>query len=145
MQRRPIQVDLQPSTTATLRNPPFLIAQNHPQAHCTKCHHKFKDDDRYRIAGYFCWVQIFTIFADRPASAKIKTAKKMEIDDVITCVVEYPCERDGSLQSVCPLNGCCKEESACYCTKYQRNRKRRSEDVASTGRGVVRAFRVPRK
>ena len=23
--------------------------------------------------------------------------------------VEYPCERDGSLQSVCPLNGCCKE------------------------------------
>ena len=53
--------------------------------------------------------------------------------------VEYPCEQDGSLQSVCPLNGCCKEESASYCTKYQRNRKRRSEDVASTGRGVVRA------
>ena len=48
-------------------------------------------------------------------------------------------EQDGSLQSVCPLNGCCKEESASYCTKYQRNRKRRSEDVASTGRGVVRA------
>ena len=69
----------------------------------------------------------------------------MEIDDVITCVVEYPCERDGSLQSVCPLNGRCEEEPASYCTKYQRNRKRRSEDVASTGRGVVRSSRVPRK
>ena len=31
---------------------------------------------RYRIAGNFRWVQIFAIFADRPASAKIKTAKK---------------------------------------------------------------------
>ena len=30
----------------------------------------------YRIAGNFRWVQIFAIFADRPASAKIKTAKK---------------------------------------------------------------------
>ena len=46
----------------------------------------------YRIAGNFRWVQIFAIFADRPASAKIKTAKKytkMEIDDVITCVRRY--------------------------------------------------------
>ena len=30
----------------------------------------------YCIAGNFRWVQIFAIFADRPASAKIKTAKK---------------------------------------------------------------------
>ena len=30
----------------------------------------------YRIAGNFRWVQIFAIFADKPASAKIKTAKK---------------------------------------------------------------------
>ena len=102
----------------------------------------------YRIAGNFRWVRFFAIFTDRPASAKIKTAKKwtkMEIDDVITCVVEYPCERDGSLQSVCPLNGRCEEEPASYCTKYQRNRKRRSEDIASTGRGVVRSSRIPRK
>ena len=30
----------------------------------------------YRIAGNFRWVQIFAIFVDKPASAKIKTAKK---------------------------------------------------------------------
>ena len=44
------------------------------------------------IAGNFRWVQIFAIFAERPASAKIKTAKKctkMEVDDVITCVRRY--------------------------------------------------------
>ena len=97
----------------------------------------------YRIAGNFRMVQIFAIFADRPASAKIKTAKKLMTS--LRAYVEYPCERDGSLQSVNPLNGCCKEESAFYCTKYQRNHKRRSEDVASTGRGVVRVSRVPRK
>ena len=57
--------------------------------------------------------------------------------------VEYPCERDSSLQSVCPLNGHCREESATYCTEYQQTRKRQSEDVASTGRGVVRASRIP--
>ena len=86
-------------------------------------------------------MQIFTIFADRPASAKIKTAKRWKLMMSLRAYVEYRCEHDGSLQSVCPLNGCCKEESASYCTKYQQNRKRRSEDVTSTGRGVVRAFR----
>ena len=30
--------------------------------------------------------------------------------------VEYPYERDGSLQSVCPLNARCKDDSASYCT-----------------------------
>ena len=30
----------------------------------------------YRIVGNFRWVQIFAILVDRPASAKIKTAKK---------------------------------------------------------------------
>ena len=30
----------------------------------------------YRIVGNFHWVQIFVIFADRPASTKIKTTKK---------------------------------------------------------------------
>ena len=90
-------------------------------------------------------MQIFAIFADRPASAKIKTAKRWKLMTSLRAYVEYRCEHDGSLQSVCPLNGCCKEESASYCTKYQQNRKRRSEDVASTGRGVVRASRVPRK
>ena len=34
------------------------------------------NDVKYRIAGNFCWVQIFAIFADRPTSVKIKTAKK---------------------------------------------------------------------
>ena len=57
--------------------------------------------------------------------------------------VKYPCDWDGSLRSVCPLNGCCKEDSASYCTKYQRTCNRHSEDVASTGRGVVRASPVP--
>ena len=83
--------------------------------------------------------------ADRPASAKIKTAKRWKLMTSLRAYVEYRCEHDGSLQSVCPLNGCCKEESASYCTKYQQTRKRRSEDVASTGRGVVRASRIPRK
>ena len=41
----------------------------------------------------FAGVQIFAIFADRSASAKIKTAKKwtkMEIDDVIMYVRRVP-------------------------------------------------------
>ena len=83
----------------------------------------------YRIAGNFRWVQIFAIFADRPASAKIKTTKRWKLMTSLRAYVEYRCEHDGSLQSVGPLNGCCKEESASYCTKYQQNRKRSSEDV----------------
>ena len=43
--------------------------------------------------------------------------------------IEYPCERDGALQSVCPLNGCCKEESASYCTKYHPNLKMSHQPV----------------
>ena len=46
----------------------------------------------YCIAGNFRWVQVFAIFADRPASAKIKAVKnltKTEIDDVIMCVHRY--------------------------------------------------------
>ena len=81
--------------------------------------------DKYRIAGNFHWVQIFAIFADRPASAKILNGKKINqdgIDDVIMWYVDtnwYLCEQDGSLQSVChennvcPVNGCCKTDSAC--------------------------------
>ena len=38
----------------------------------------------YRIAGNFRWVQIFAIFADRPASAKIKTAKKYTKIEIMT-------------------------------------------------------------
>ena len=47
----------------------------------------------YCIVGNFRWVQIFKIFADRPTSMKIRTAKKwteMEIDDVITCIRRVP-------------------------------------------------------
>ena len=87
----------------------------------------------YRIAGNFRWVQIFTIFADRPASANIRTTKKctkMEIDDVITCVRRYELNLVNEMVlCVCPLNGCCKEESACYHTKYQQIRKRHSKVV----------------
>ena len=46
----------------------------------------------YHIAGNLCWLQIFMIFTDRPASAKIKLQTKwtkMEIDDVIMCVHWY--------------------------------------------------------
>ena len=39
------------------------------------------------------------------------------------------CEWDGSLQSICPLNGHCKEKEACYYTKHQWIRKRHSEVV----------------
>ena len=36
------------------------------------------------IARNFCWVQIFTVFVDRLASVKIKTAKrKKKIGDII--------------------------------------------------------------
>ena len=85
----------------------------------------------YRIVryNYFRWVQIFVIFVDRPASAKIKTMKKLtktEIDEVIICLHWSIWT---SAQSVCALNGGCREESACYCTICQRTRKRRSEVV----------------
>ena len=51
-------------------------------------------------------VQIYTIFADRPASAKIKTAKictKMEIDDIITCVHRYTYVNEMLLYSLSAL------------------------------------------
>ena len=37
---------------------------------------RLMDNVVYRIAGNFRWVQIFVIFADKPAFAKIKPAKK---------------------------------------------------------------------
>ena len=42
----------------------------------------------YSIARNFHWVQIFMVFADRPASVKIKMKKstELEIDDVIMCI-----------------------------------------------------------
>ena len=43
----------------------------------------------YRIAGNFRWVQIFAIFADRPASAKIKTAKKCTKMEIVTSLPAY--------------------------------------------------------
>ena len=43
----------------------------------------------YRIAGNFRWVQIFAIFADRPASAKIKTAKKCTKMEIVTSLRAY--------------------------------------------------------
>ena len=79
------------------------------------CHSQANCRNMYCIAGNFCWVQIFAIFADRPASAKIKTAKKLtktEIDDVVMCVHRYELVP----VSVCALNGRCREESACHYT-----------------------------
>ena len=97
-------------------------------------------------SGKFSLGTNFCDFRGQTCFRKNKKRKKKElrwkIDDVLCAYVGYSCERDGSLQSVCPLNGCCKEESASYCTKYQRTRKRRSEDVTSTGRGVVGVSRV---
>ena len=47
----------------------------------------------------------------------------MESDDVqkhtYVNTIKYLSEGDSSLQSVCPLNGCCRAESACYYIKYQ--------------------------
>ena len=56
-------------------------------------------------------------------------SKHAFIDNVMMVYIntsQYPCE-DGSLQSVCPVNGHYKEESACYHTKCQSAYKRRSE------------------
>ena len=59
-----------------------------------------------------------------------KKCTKMEIDDVITCVRRYELNLVNEMVlCVCPLNGCCKEESACYHTKYQQIHKRHSEVV----------------
>ena len=72
---------------------------------------------------------------------------KMEIDDITTCVHRVPMWARW-LSTVClpsSLNGCYKEESASYCTKYQQTRKKRSEDVTSTDRGVVRVSRITQK
>ena len=65
-----------------------------------------RENKLYCIAGnnYLHWVQIFVILEDRPASAKIKTRKKLtktENDDVILCVHR---SIQTSAQSVCALN-----------------------------------------
>ena len=89
---------------------------------------------RYLIAGNIHWVQSFTIFTDRPASAKIKTMKKLRWKLMMSSCVYIDtnwclCKRDGFLQSVCPLNNRCREESACYHKTCQQTRMRRSEVV----------------
>ena len=50
---------------------------------------RFSQSKSYRIAGNFRWVQIFAIFADRPASAKIKTAKKCTKMEIVTSLRAY--------------------------------------------------------
>ena len=88
-----------------LHRPKVLIRESSIPLSCSGgCHSNSEAVPRkmgYRIAGNFRWVQIFAIFADRPASVKIKTAKKNELRwKLITSLrayVEYPCERDGSL------------------------------------------------
>ena len=95
------------------------------------------------IAGNFRWVQIFAIFAGRPASAKRKKWKL--IHHYVHMLSTHVNEMVLYSLSVCPLNGCCKEDSASYSTKYQQTCKRWSEDVASTGRGASRVSRVPWK
>ena len=59
-----------------------------------------------------------TCFCGNKNCEKIKT----EINDV-------QCEQDGSLHSVCALNGRCREESASYCTNCQQTHRRHSEVV----------------
>ena len=83
--------------------------------YCTVSYHIY--------SGKFSLGAIFAIFMDRPASANIKAAikwTKMEINDIITCVHRVPMWARW-LSTVClssSLNGCYKEESASYCTKY---------------------------
>ena len=49
----------------------------------------------------------------------------------------YPCERDGSLQSVCLLNGRCREESASYCTCTNANKPVRDAPELLKSRSAV--------
>ena len=61
------------------------------------------------IAGNFRRGQIFAIFVDRPASAKIWTSKKLIL---MTSLVGTSSTHVNEmvLYTVCPLNGCCKED-----------------------------------
>ena len=73
----------------------------------------------YRTMENFLLGANFHDFCGQICFRKNKTAKKwtkMEIDDIILCVHRYELvyERVDSLWSVCPLNGQCRVESACY-------------------------------
>ena len=114
----------------------------HKGRHCMgKCDSQFSTNevtlDRHLIpySGKFLLGANFHNFCRQTCFRKNKTAKKIYQDGnwwhhyVYTSIRTSTCEQDGSLQSVCPLNSCCKEESACYYTKYQQIHKRRSEVV----------------
>ena len=58
-----------------------------------------------------------------------KNSLRFKLMMSLRAYVEYPCEQDGSLQSVRPLNGCCREESASYCTQYHPNLKMSHQPV----------------
>ena len=86
-------------------------------------------DDNYCLAGNFCCVQIFTIsrtgLLPQKCEKKKWTTGKMEMMMSLCVYIntnQYSCVRDGFLQSVCPLSGHCREESACYYTKCQLNK-----------------------
>ena len=66
---------------------------------------------------------------------------KVELIMSFCAYVEYLCEQDGCLQSVCPLNGCCKEESASYCT----NTNEPVRDAPKMSHQPVRASHIPWK
>ena len=108
----------------------------------------------YRIAGNFHWVQIF---ADKAASAKRKNKWRSQLMTSLhwprrlyVDMNKFLCEQVRFLQSVCPLNDCCRTESACslipgcsskikkhvlsacYYARSQWHRKRRSEVEASS-------------
>ena len=90
----------------------------------------------YRIVGYFRWVQIFAIFADRPPSVKIKTTKKSIKIDVIMCVRRYKLVHDAWMRWFStvslPSFGFCREESLCQYTKCQQTCRDASKLSKST-------------
>ena len=61
-----------------------------------------------------------TYFRENKNRKKYPLRRKLMTSYVRTSIRIYLCERDGSLQSVCLLNGCCKEKEACYYTEYHR-------------------------
>ena len=74
-----------------------------------------------QYCGKFLHISRF-LWTCRPASENKNHEKnelRWKLMMSLRVYVKYPCERDSFLESVCPLNGCCKEGSASYCTKYQ--------------------------
>ena len=84
---------------------------------------------------YSCTCSCVWYFCGQTCFRENKNCEKLTKMTSLCAYVDaklYPCERDGSLQSVCPLNGHCREESSVYNVVFIHNKSLNVVSAAAT-------------